>query len=230
MNAKVGIRISACVTGLVIIGVLAILVPSSYWTLCSGVAAVLLGLSFVAPPFMPLPKPKAANRSDATSIWLIGPMSMWLAILAVVAAVALWLALHHVLTVAWAVMLLWAGLCIAGWASLRTSTSVVAHASAQARSASEDARTQWMAALNALSIQARETYSKNVLEELSERIRYAANDNASFAAPQNDQISSFLSKLDCSLDNSEELARIARSIEGLLAQREHAIRAARSFA
>jgi len=229
MNAKVGIRASACVTGLVVVTVLAILVPSTYWTLCSVVATAALSLSIIAPPFVPLPTPKVGG-TDAAGIWLIGPMSIWLGILVIVAASALWLALHQLSTVAWALIVVWVGLSLGGWTSLSASTDVVALASSQSQSASRDARAQWMAALSALSAQASGTDAKNILEALAERIRYAANDNPSASVAQNGQISSLVLQLHSALDNSEELNRIARTIEGLLMQREHAIRLSRSFA
>lgn len=230
MNVRVGMRISACVTGLVVVAVLAILIPSTYWMLCSGLAAALVGLSIAAPPFVPLPAPKRASGSDATGIWLVGPMGIWLGVLVLVAAIALWLALHGVSAGAWAMMVIWGGLCIAGWVSLRASTDVVARASAQTQCVTGDARAQWLGTLSALSVQTRQTESKHVLDGLTERIRYAANDNPHVEVAQNSQINSLVSQLDGALDNSDELNRIARSIEGLLVQREHAIRATRSFA
>jgi hypothetical protein len=177
-----------------------------------------------------LPAPRRTSGSDAAGVWLVGPMGTWLAVLVIVAIVALWLALHRVSAGAWAAMVVWAGLCIAGWMSLRASTDVVARASAQTQRATGDARAQWLGTLSALSVQACEPDSKLVLDGLTERIRYAANDNSHAEVAQNSQINSLVSQLDGALGNSDELNRIARSIEGLLVQREHAIRATRSFA
>lgn len=230
MNVRLGVRILACVTGLVVVAVLAILVPKALWSPSSQIAVVLLGLSIALPPFVPLPAPKSSIDSDAASVWLIGPMGAWLCVLVVVAIVGLWFALRHVSIGAWAVMVVWAGLCTAGWVSLRASTEIVVRASAQTQRATRDARIQWMATLSALSVDARQADSKQLLDDLVERIRYAANDNANSDSAQTNQINGLLSKLSSALDNSEELNRIIRSIESLLIQREHAIRSTRSLA
>ena len=230
MSTIVRIRIAACAVGLVLVAVLVILVPSPLWTLCSGIAAALLAVSLIAPSFIPHPRPDNTDSSDVTAIWLIGPMGLWLGILVAAALIALWLSLHHVFAVAWAVMVVWAGVCVVGWVSLRASTEVVAHASTRVRGAGHDSRAQWLARLNTLTAQAREGESKNVLNGLAERIRYAANDSLDAELIQNGQINSLLTQLDGVLDSSEELNRIVRSVEGLLVQREHAIRSTRSFA
>jgi len=215
VNSRAWIRIAGIVVGLIAAVVLAVAVPHPLWTSGSVVAASFLVLSLYAPLLLPMPQPQMRSSGNAAAIWLIGPMSTWVALLFCLSAIALWLGLDGPLTACWILDIVWVGVLGAGWAALRASTGVVTSAAAQVISASDDARTEWISLLKAQA-------------QNSQRVRYAANSR--MASAEHVAIAQVLARIEPVANQPEELRGIARVFEGLLEQRELSIRASRTRA
>jgi len=228
VNSRAWIRIAGIVVGLIAAVVLAVAVPHPLWTSGSVVAASFLVLSLYAPLLLPMPQPQMRSSGNAAAIWLIGPMSTWVALLFCLSAIALWLGLDGPLTACWILDIVWVGVLGAGWAALRASTGVVTSAAAQVISASDDARTEWISLLKAQAQNSQEESCKRILADMAERVRYAANSR--MASAEHVAIAQVLARIEPVANQPEELRGIARVFEGLLEQRELSIRASRTRA
>lgn len=229
MNSRAWIRIAGIVVSLTIAAVLAVAVPHPLWNSSTVVAATFLVLTVCTPLLLPTPQPQVRSGSDATAIWLIGPMFLWVALLFVLGAVALWLGLAGSLTLCWMLDVAWLGALGAGWAALRASTGVVAFAAVQVISASDDARTGWLSLLKVQALNSENESCKRILSDMAERIRYAANNNAT-SKEHVAAINEVLASIEPTVNQPEGLRRVARAFEGLLEQRELSIRASRTRA
>lgn len=229
MNIRTGVGLAGVVAGVVSVGMLAIAVPTLLWTNDGIVAAIVLFLSFASPVFLFAPMLRD-NATDAPFIWLIGPFGQFWALLLLVAVSALRVSLIGWHKATWITCLGWLGLYLAGFVILRASTQIVAVASNQTRVSSTDARAKWTRSLQVLQVQAADDDVRRSIECITEKVQFAANESNCQEPRENQEIDAILGQLAENLDKSDEIAKLIRSAELLLAQREHYLRAARTRA
>lgn len=223
------LRIASFGASTTVLGVLAITIPGARWTPDCVTAAILVGFSIAARSILPAPMSRD-NHSDAPEIFLIGPMMVLHAAMITLSAAALWYGLSGGHTASWVADVLWLGSVVVGYAILRASTSLVAGAAGQTVNATDDPRAQWTATLRKLAVQVEQEPARRIIDSLSERTRYAARDYGVRQAAENQSITLLLNQLEPSITNEQDIARLARSIEVLLEQREQSLRAARTRA
>jgi hypothetical protein len=215
--------------GSTVAAVLAVAVPASQWTNDSLIAAAALVLSLILPTVLPAPLPRNAH-GDTAAVWLIGPLGALWSLLFVLGIIALAAGLSARHTLAWVVCVLWAGALAVGFALLNAGSGVADSASKQVRGAAEDPRTRWAASLRAQSMRCEDPESQRLLDALSEKLPYCANERAGEEAPETESISRLLEEIQSSPSSKEQLAHVVRSAETLLAAREQRLRASRTLA
>jgi hypothetical protein len=216
--------------GITVAGALAVAVPSAMWSTVSWVAAGLLFMSIVLPALLPSPMPRGNSTSDATNIWLIGPLSTLHGALVIVAVIALWLGLTGRPAFSWVADVVWCGTLVVGYSLLNASTGVVSWAAAQTTPAAADPKSRWNVLLRTLATRVENDTLRRSLNQLVERVQFAANEPAFSQVPETDSITTLLLKLEPALGNPDQCVELLRSVEILLQQREQTIRAARSRA
>ncbi len=229
MNSRTWLQLASVVAGAVIVGILAIAVPIELWTANSVFASIILFLSFALPPFFVAPVPQAPH-TDAPFIWLIGPLGRLWFLLLVLAASAVGLSIAGWHRASLALCLGWLGICIIGFALLNASTQIVTAAASQTKPANINARSNWFTLLQKLQLRTDDNDVRKSLERFAEEIQFAANEPPSAEPGENREIDAILGQLESSLSRPDEVSRLLRSAEVLLAQREHSLRAGRTSA
>lgn len=229
MNIRTGLGLAGVVAGAASVGILAIAVPKYLWTTDGVVALIVLFFSFASPVLLASTMIKS-DATDAPSIWLIGPLGRFWLLLLIVAASALRVSLIGWHRASWAICVGWLGTCLVGFLVLSASTKIVAVASSQTRVSTADVRAKWTKLLQVLQVRTTNDDIRRSIEQIIEKIRFAANQSASEELRENQEIDLVLGQLEANLDKSEEIARLIRSAEVLLAQRECCLRANRTHA
>lgn len=230
MASPIGnLRVMGFAGALTFLAVLVIAVPTELWSSYSCAAVGILVLTIVLPVIVPAPmSPDRSN--DAQPIWLIGPLgSMHLGLLAV-AVITLILGMKQLPTATWIGVVLWCGIAVFGYFGLRAATEVVQQAASQTVTAKEDARTKWSASLRQAMQKSESGKERKQLEELIEKIRYAANDRGLEVAAENEGITALVGQLLNHVGNQEAFDALIRELSALLVQREDSVRASRSRA
>jgi predicted membrane protein len=228
MNSRIWLIIAGIIAGLISICLLAIAVPQNLWTNDSIASTIILFLSLASPALLPAPIPKNTT-GDTHSIWLIVPLSQLFIVLLVTASLAIRFSLIGWHTASWMTCVLWLGVYVIGYAILQATSNVVAIAASQTQISKEDARSQWLGKLRKLQILANEDVRPSI-QRISDAVQFAANDRAGHEASENADISAIFEIIESNIDKPDELDRLIRSIEVLLAQREHSLKAARTYA
>ena len=221
--------IASVAVGLTILGCLAVAVPRQLWVSDSTVAAALLLFTFVALPVFGASRARDST-ADVETLWTVGPVAALFVLSLAVSLSSLTFALSGAHSTAWVLNIVFVGVVAAGFAGVRGGSKIVVEAAASTTSATGDARTQWTAVLKRCLVGVENAEARGLLEGLTERVRFAANDNGPRVSSENEAISELIGGLERVAESPSELRRLVLSTERLIEQREQTIRATRSRA
>ena len=220
------INLAAIIISIMVLAIAAILVPDKSWNATSIFAILTFSLALGFVFYIPTMLVKRQSGNDAAQMASIGPLGIITGGVILLTSIAFVLAMQDLNKPAWVMEILAIGLFIVSGLMLRASTDVIGNAQSLL---SRHAR--WQGTIQGLSFIATDNHSKTALEQLSEKLRYAANDIPS-GTQQDNQIEIELQALSSQLNaNAGEnaISQISK-INVLISQREVILRSARSRA
>lgn len=221
--------LAALVGSVMVLAIAAFLVPDKSWsnaTITSTfIFALAVGFVFYAPSMLV----KSQNGIDAAQIATLGPLGVVTGLTLLLTASAFVLAILRLDMLAWAIDILAIGSFIISVLLLSAAADVVSNVAAKYSVPSK--HTGWQSEVQVLRSIASDAKSKAILEQLEEKLRYAASDVPG-GSPQDSSIDSEVRSIGDQLrtNSSANLQSQIAKIEMLIAQRDVFMRTARNKA
>ncbi len=222
-------NLAVLVASVMVLTIAAVLVPDKSWSnaaITSGVIFTLsVGFIFYAPSILV----KSQSGSDAAQMASLGPLGVvtgWTLLLTVGAFV---LAILGMDKLAWSLDIFAIGSFIISGLMQRAATNVIGNVATQYSAPSM--HIGWQGKIQGSCSIASDAKSKASLEQLAEKLRYAASD-VSVSSPQDCQIDSEVKAINeqLSADSAANVQSQISKIEMLIAQRDIFLRSARNKA
>lgn len=222
-------NIVAIVASVMVLVIAFILVPDRLWNSSTIISATIFALAMGFVFYAPNIVAKRQGSNNAEQLASIGPLGVIIGWMLLLASGAFVLAIAGYSKLALALDVFVIGTFIISLLMLNTALNIVNNITEQSNKPSK--HFQWQTTLKGFCAIASDANSKNSLEKLVEKLRYASSDITS-ATPQDIQIESIVQEINDQLilDNSSNLQNMISKIEVLMAQRDIYLRSARSNA
>jgi len=220
-------NLAALVGSIMVLAIAAVLVPDKAWSTAAitsvAIFALAVGIVFYAPSVVV----KSQSGSDAAQIASLGPLGVITGLTLLLTAGAFCIALFGMEMLALALDIFSIGSLIISGLMLRAALNVVGNVASQYSVPSK--HTRWQGEIQSLRSIASDTESKSSLEQLAEKLRYAASDVPG-GSPQDGQIDSEVRAISeqLSADSAANVQSKISKIEMLIAQRDVFLRSARN--
>ena len=219
----------ALVASTMVLAIAVVLVPDKIWN-TAAIASVLVfalavGFVFYAPSVLV----KKQSGSDAAQMASLGPLGVITGWMLLLTAAAFGFALFGFDKLAWTFDIFAIGSFVISGLLLRSALDVVNNVAANYAMPSK--HIHWQSEIQGLRNIASDNNTKTSLEQLAEKLRYAASDVPG-GSPQDDQIDSFVQSINDQLvtDRASDVQSQILKIDMLIAQRDVFLRSARSKA
>lgn len=222
-------NLAALAASVMVLTIAAVLVPDKSWSnaaITSGVIfALSVGFIFYAPSMLV----KSQSGSDAAQMASLGPLGVVTGWTLLLTAGAFVLAILGMDKLAWTLDIFAIGSFIISGLMLRAATNVIGNVATQYSAPSR--HIGWQGEVQGSCSIASDAKSKASLEQLAEKLRYAASD-VTGGTPQDSSIDSEVSAISdqLSADSAANVQSQISKIEILIAQRDVFLRSARNKA
>lgn len=222
-------NLAALVASAMVLAIAVILVPDKSWSNAAITSGVIFSLSVGFIFYVPSMLVKSQSGSDAAQMASLGPLGVVTGWTLLLTASAFVLAILGMDKLAWSLDIFAIGSFIISGLMLRAAADVVSNVATKYSAPSK--HIGWQGEIQGLRSIASDTKSKASLDQLAEKLRYAASDVPG-GTPQNCSIDSEVSAISDSL-NADSAANVQgqiSKIEILIAQRDVFLRSARNKA
>lgn len=222
-------NLAALIASVMVLAIAAVLVPDKSWSNAAITSVVIFALAVGVIFYVPSIVVKSQSGSDAARIASLGPLGVVTGWTLLLTAAAFCLALFGMEKSACALDIFAIGSFIISGLMLRTATNVIGNVAAQYSVPSK--HTGWQGEIQNLRSIASNTESKSSLEQLAEKLRYAASDIPG-GSPQDGQIVSVIKTINeqLSSDSAANVQSQISKIEILITQRDVFLRSTRNKA
>lgn len=222
-------NIAAIVASIMVLAIAFILVPDKSWNSSAIISVIIFALAMGFVFYVPNIVAKRHGSNNAAQLASIGPLGVITGWMLLLASGAFVLAVAGYLKLALALDVFAIGAFIISLLMLNTALNIVNNVAEQSNEPSK--HFQWQTVLQGLCAIVSDADSKNSLEKLVEKLRYAASDITG-GTPQDIQIEGVVQEINDQLilDNSSNIQNLISKIEVLMAQRDVYLRSARSKA
>lgn len=222
-------NLAALVASIMVLAIAAVLVPDKSWSNAAITSAVIFALAVGFIFYAPSMLVKSQNGSDAAQMASLGPLGVvtgWTLLLTVGAFVFAILGMDKL---AWTMDIFAIGSFIISGLMLRAAADVVSNVATKYSAPSK--HIGWQSEVQGLRSIASDTKSKASLEQLAEKLRYAASDVPG-GSPQDSSIASEVQGISEQLnaDSAANVQSQISKIEMLIAKRDVFLRSARNKA
>lgn len=222
-------NLAALVASVMVLAIAAILVPDKSWSTAAiasvGIFALAVGFIFYVPSMLV----KSQSGNDAVQMASLGPLGVVTGLTLLLTAGAFVLAILGMDKLASALDIFAIGSFIISGLMLRASVEVVSNVAAKYSVPSK--HIGWQSEVQGLRSITSDSKSKTSLEQLAEKLRYAASDIPG-GSPQDGQIDGVVQEIGnlLSADSTANVQSQISKIEMLIAQRDVFLRSARNKA
>ncbi|MBI5626712.1 MAG: hypothetical protein HY935_05875, partial [Nitrosomonadales bacterium] len=222
-------NLAALVASAMVLTIAAVLVPDKSWSNVAITSVMFFALSVGFIFYVPSMLVKNQSGSDAAQMASLGPLGVITGWTLLLTAGAFVLALFGMDKLAWALDIFAVGTFIISGLMLRAATDVISNVTSQYSGPSKHIR--WQGEVQGLSSIASDSKSKTSLEQLAEKLRYAASDVPG-GSPQDSSINSEVLGISdqLSVNSAADVQSQISKIEMLIAQRDVFLRSARNKA
>ena len=236
-NSKTGLimrsmglfNLAALVASVMVLAIAAVLVPDKSWSNAAITAVVIFALAVGFVFYVPSMLVKSQSGSDAVQMASLGPLGVVTGWTLLLTAGAFVLAILGMDKLAWSLDIFAIGSFIISGLMLRAAADVVSNVAAKYSVPSK--HIGWQSEVQGLRSIASDAKSKAFLEQLAEKLRYAASDVPG-GSPQDGSIDSEVRGIgdQLSADSAANVQSQIAKIEMLIAQRDVFLRSARNKA
>lgn len=222
-------NLAALVASLMLLAISAVLVPDKLWSTAAITSVVIFALSVGFIFYAPSALVKSQSSSDAAQMASLGPLGVITGLTLLLTAGAFVLAIRGMDKLAWALDIFAIGSFIISGLLLRAATDVIGNVSAKYSVPSNHIR--WQGEVQGLRSIASDSKFKTSLEQLAEKLRYAASDIPG-GSPHDSLIDNEVRSISDQLnvDSAANIQSPISKIEILIAQRDMFLRSARNKA
>lgn len=222
-------NLAALVASLMVLAIAGVLVPDKSWSdaAITSVVSFALAVGFVF--YVPSVVAKRQGGNDAVQMASLGPLGILSCGMLSLTVGAFVFAIYGMEKLAWAMDIFAIGSFIISVLMLRAARDVIGNVATQYSAPSK--HIGWQGEIQGLSSIASDTKSKDALEKLAEKFRYAASDVPG-GTPQDSLIAGAVQGISdqLSADSAANVQRQIAKIEMLISQRDVFLRSARSKA
>lgn len=222
-------NLAALVASVMVLAIAVVLVPDKSWSNAAITSVVIFALAVGFIFYAPLMLVKSQSGSDAVQMASLGPIGVVTGLTLLLTASAFVLAILGMDKLAWAMDIFAIGSFIISWLMLRAAADIVGNVAAKYSVPSK--HVGWQSEVQGLRSIASDAKSKVSLEQLAEKLRYAASDVPG-GSPQDSSIDSEVHGISDQLgeDSAANIQSQISKIEILIAQRDVFLRSARNKA
>ncbi|MDD5385491.1 MAG: hypothetical protein PHG89_11530 [Gallionella sp.] len=222
-------NIAALVASIMVLAIAAVLVPDKSWSNAAITSCVIFALSVGFVFYAPSVVAKKQGDNNAAQMASLGPLGVITGWTLLLTAGAFVLAILGMDKLAWSLDIFAIGSFIISGLMLRAATDVIGNVAAQYSAPSK--HVGWQGEIQGLRSIASDTKSKASLEQLAEKLRYAASDVPG-GSPQDNSIASEVQGISeqLNVDSAANVQSQISKIEMLIAQRDVFLRSARNKA